>query len=432
MFYPASLFYPHRRPVLIQKSYNTLALPAAIMREPDLFCLNPNFYEKFQLFSIQPGMLRRIWAITEKEFIMTFRDRGTLFMILFIPIINLVLFAYAIHMDVKNIPMAVADQSKGAESRAYIDALVQSGYFQVVARVADQVQVTEAIDRGEAKLGLVIPRDFSEKLSNREASILFLVDGTDPFTTQSAYNAANQIAQQYTLQLVVDRVNRAGLGDSTSALMPLTATVKILYNPDLKDLWFLVPGMIAMLLQTQTIILTALAVVREREVGTIEQVLVTPIRPLELMIGKMLPNLLIGLFNLFSIVLIAMFGFGVPFNGDFALYVALVTLYIFSGLGLGLLISSVSQNQRQAQQLAMMTLFLGLLISGFTFPHYSMPLALQWISYLFPLTPFIPISRGVFMKGVGLTVLAQPVLILVVYDLLVLFIAARLFRQTLD
>jgi ABC-2 type transport system permease protein len=160
--------------------------------------------------------------------------------------------------------------------------------------------------------------------------------------------------------------------------------------------------------------------------------LVTPIRPVELMLGKTLPNLLIALINLASILLVATVGFGVPFQGNFLLFLGLVILYVFSGLGLGLLISSVSQNQRQAQQLAMMTMFLGLLISGFVFPHYSMPLFLQWLSYIFPLTAFIPISRGIFMKGIGLPFLTDQVLILVIYDILVLFFAARLFRQTLD
>lgn len=351
-------------------------------------------------------------------------------MILFVPLIQLVLFAYAIHMDVKNIPMVVADQSMEPVSRSYVDALVQSGYFEIVDRVADQGQVVNAIDRGDAKIGFIIPRDFAEKLERNDASVLFIIDGSDPFTTQSAYNAANLIAQQHTIQLVMDKMNRSS--QSGSSFAPLSASIQILYNPDLKDLWFLVPGMIAMLLQTQTIILTAMAVVREREVGTIEQVLVTPIHPIELMLGKTLPNLLIALINLLSIVIVGTQVFGVPFNGSFMLFLELIILYTFSGLGLGLLISSISQNQQQAQQLAMMTMFLGLLISGFVFPHYSMPVFLQWISYIFPLTAFIPISRGIFIKGIGLSFLTNQVLILIVYDVLVLYFATRLFRQTLD
>lgn len=260
--------------------------------------------------------------------------------------------------------------------------------------------------------------------------MLFIVDGSDPFTTQSAYNAANLIAKQYTLQLVLESLARSGQGSSSASMGALNAHIQVLYNPDLKDMWFLIPGMIAMLLQTQTIFLTALTVVREREVGTIEQILVTPIRPVELMLGKTLPNLMIALINLLTILVIGTLGFAVPFQGNFLLF--LVLLYVFSGLGLGLLVSSISQNQRPAQQLAMMSMLLGLLISGFVFPHYSMSLILQWISYIFPLTAFIPISRGIFMKGIGLPLLTNQVMILIVYDILVLFLAARLFRQTLD
>jgi ABC-2 type transport system permease protein len=375
-------------------------------------------------------MLGRIWAISQKELIMTFRDRGTLFMVLFVPLIQLLLFAYAIHMDVRHIPMVVADQSLDADSRSYIESLTQSGYFEIVAAASDEKDVIAAIDRGDAKLGFVIPYGFAEKVKQRTADVLFIVDGSDPFTTQSAYNAANLIAQQYAIRLVTEDLRRAGA--SGFELSPLSTSIQILYNPDLKDLWVMIPGMIAMLLQTQSIILTALAVVREREVGTIEQVLVTPTRPVELMLGKTLPNLFIGLINLATIMLTGTLGFGVPFRGSFLLFLGLIFLYLISGLGLGLLISSISQNQRQAQQLAMMTMFLGLLISGFVFPHYSMPLALQWVSYIFPLTAFIPISRGVFMKGVGLPVLANQVLFLVIYDVLVLYFAARLFKQTLD
>jgi len=377
-------------------------------------------------------MLKRVWAITQKEFITTFRDRGTLAIILLMPLVQLTLFAYGVRTDVKHIPMVVADQSLDRASRAYIDDLVQSGYFDVVQSVPDQAGVVSLIDQGKAKLGVVIPNDFSGQVDRHTASILFLVDGSDPFTTQSAYNAANLIAQQHSVQLVLEELSRLGSTSSGFSLVPLTAQIRILYNPDLKDLWFFVPGMIAMLLQIQAIILTALAVVREREAGTIEQVLVTPIRPGELMLGKTLPYLLLAIINLVSIILLGTVGFGVPFRGDFVLFFWLVLLYIISGLGLGLLISSISQNQQQAQQLAMMTMLLGLIISGFVFPHYSMPIVLRGISYIFPLTAFIPIARGIFMKGIGLPFLTNQVLFLVVYDVVILIIAARLFRQTLD
>ncbi len=376
-------------------------------------------------------MLKRIWAITQKEFIVISRDRGTLTLILVIPLVQLVLFAYAIHMDVKHIPVVVADQSLDGASRSYLNDLVSSNYFDIVSTVQSQGEVIGVIDRGLARAGVVIPPDFAASVKRGNASVLLLVDGSDPFTTQSAYNMANAIAQQHALQLVLDRVGLSGAGLAELA-DPLTAHIRTLYNPDLQDLWFLVPGLIAMLLQTQSITLTALAIVREREVGTIEQILVTPIRPVELMVGKTLPNLLIALVNMLAIVGISTLGFGVPIRGSFPLYLLLTIVYIFSGLGLGLLISSFSQNQRQAQQLTMVFTFIGLIIGGFVFPRYSMPLVLQWISNLFPLTFFIPISRGIFLKGIGMPFLTGEVAALVLYVVVILFLAVRLFRQRLD
>ena len=376
-------------------------------------------------------MLKRIGAITQKEFILIKRDRGTLALILLIPLIQLVLFAYAIHMDVKHIPMVVADQSLDTASRSYLNDLVQSNYFDIVSSVQNQAQVVHSIDSGQARLGVVIPPNFSSSVEQGDASVLLLVDGSDPFTTQSAYNTVSAIAQHHAIQLVMDRIGISS-DSALQTISPITGHIRTLYNPDLKDLWFLVPGLIAMLLQTQTITLTALAVVREREVGTIEQILVTPIRPIELMLGKTIPNLLIAVINMLTIVVAGTIGFGVPIQGNFLLYFFLTIIYIFSGLGLGLLISSFSQNQRQAQQLTTMITFIWQIIGGFVFPRYAMPVILQWISDLFPLTFFIPISRGIFMKGIGMEFLIGQVAALSFYVVVIVFLAARLFRQRLD
>jgi len=377
-------------------------------------------------------MLRRIWAITQKEFIQTVRDRATLAILLSMPLLQLILFAYAIHMDVKHIPLVVADQSMDQASQSYITDMVQSGYFEVISTVQGQAEVIHDIDSGSARAGLVIPPDFSGQVERASASVLLLVDGSDPFTTQSAYNAANVISQAHTISLVLDNLQRDGSAISAQDLNPLTTHIRILYNPDLKDLWFLIPGMIAMLLQTQTIALTSLAVVREREAGTIEQILVSPIRPVELMLGKTLPNLLIAMVNMLTIVVVGAMGFGVPFRGNFALFLGLALIYVFSGLGLGLLISSVSQNPRQAQQLNMMISLVGLIISGFIFPRYTMPVVLQGIGYIFPLTYFIPIARGIFTKGIGIEFLWGSAAALTIFAGGILFFASRFFRQRLD
>jgi ABC-2 type transport system permease protein len=377
-------------------------------------------------------MLKRIGAITQKEFILLSRDKGTLALILLIPLIQLLLFAYAIHMDVKQIPMVVADQSLDTESRSYLNDLIHSNYFDIVSTVQNQAQVVNVIDSGQARIGVVIPTNFSANVNQGDARVLILVDGSDPFTTQSAYNTVNAITQQHTVQIVLDRISTTKGASTAQSLNPVNAHIRTLYNPDLQDLWFLVPGLIAMLLQTQTITLTALAVVREREVGTIEQILVTPIRPIELILGKTIPNLLIAIINMLTIVVVGTIGFNVPIHGNFLLYFLLTIIYIFSGLGLGLLISSYSQNQRQAQQLTSMITFIGQVIGGFVFPRYAMPIILQWISDLIPLTYFIPISRGIFMKGIGMQFLIGQVTALSFYVLVIVFLAARLFRQRLD
>lgn len=377
-------------------------------------------------------MIRRIWAIFQKELIQTVRDRSTLAILLAIPLIQLILFAYAIRMNIKHIPLAVADQSLDDSSRSYLSALTNSEYFDIALTVPGQSQVITAIDAGQAKAGVIIPPDFPAHVARGDAQVLLLVDGSDPFTTQSAFHSASAIAEQQAIGITMGRLSSANnLGENVS-LNPLVVNTRILYNPDQKDLWFLIPGLIAMLLQTQTIALTSLSVVREREMGTIEQILVTPIRPGELMLGKSLSNMFIALFNMLSILLAAVLWFKVPFQGDFWLFLGLSMVYVLSGLALGLLISAVSQNQRQAQQLMMMVTLVGLIISGFVFPRYAMPQVLQVIGNIFPLTQFIPIARGVISKGVGFDVLWMPAATLAMYVVVIVFFAARLFRQRLD
>jgi ABC-2 type transport system permease protein len=209
-------------------------------------------------------------------------------------------------------------------------------------------------------------------------------------------------------------------------------SVRILYNPDLNQLWFIVPGLLAALVQGLTLGLTALAVVREREVGTIEALLVTPIRPVELMLGKTIPNLMIAFANTTSILAVAVFLFGVPFQGNLLLFASLAIIFAFSGLGLGLVISVASQSQMQAQQLSGMFNFVGMFLAGFLFPAYALPPVLRAIGYIFPMTYFLPIVRGIFTKGVGITALWGQVAAACGLLVVVIFAAARLFRASLD
>ncbi len=374
-------------------------------------------------------MLQRILAIIQKELIEHLRDRRTLTVLIITPLLQLMLFGYAVHMTVTHISMAVVDQSLDPQSRSYLDDLVNSQYFDIVYWAPNQSEATKAIDEGRASAGIVIPPDFAANIQRGNAQVLFLVDGSDMFTSQSAFNAANLIAQNHSIQLQLQDAPRLG---QQSLSLPLTTNVRVLYNPDMKDLWFMIPGMIAIILQQECILLTALAVVRERETGTLEQILVTPIRPIELMIGKALPNLILAMINMLLVLAIGVFWFKMPFEGNFWLFAALALLFSLAGLGLGLLISSVSENQRQAQQLVIAISLIALILGGAFFPRYAMPRLIQWLGNLIPVTYFIPISRSIISKGVGIDYLWVNALVLVVYVVGILAIAARTFRQRLE
>src|SRR5258708_17539050 len=262
-------------------------------------------------------MLRRFWALLQKEFIQLFRDRRTMILLLVMPPVQLTLFAAAITTDVKHSPMVVADQSLSAASRGYLDAMTGSESFDITAVVPAEADVVRAIDSGQANLGLVIPPDFATRTQRGDAQVLMLVDGSSSFTSQSAYNAANAISQQFAVSLG---------GQQGGATIPLTAHIQILYNPDIKDLWFVLPGMIALLLQGFGMALTALAIVRAREVRTIEALLVTPIRPFEFMLAKTAPSLALATTDTVIILIFGTVVLGVPFQGDLVLFLALAVM----------------------------------------------------------------------------------------------------------
>ena len=285
-------------------------------------------------------MLRRIWALTQKEFIQLLRFPLVLIGLTVGPVLELILIATAVHSGVNHIPMVISDQSLSAASRAYLGAFTDSGSFDILAAYPDQAGGVRAIDSGKASLGLVIPADFADQVGQGNASVLILVDGSNSFVTQSASASAAAISQQYAAGLTHMRLGS------------LDAHIQVLYNPDLQDLWFLVPAFGAFLLYGIALKLTAFAIVREREAGTIEALLVTPIRPIELMLAKMIPNLCLAVFDMAITFSVGMLIFGVPFRGSLLLFSILACLFAVGSLGLGLAISSISQSQVQANQLA--------------------------------------------------------------------------------
>ncbi len=365
-------------------------------------------------------MLRRIWAMSLKELIQLARHPQMLAAFLIGAPLEIILFAVAIHTDVQHIPMVVVDQSRSAASRAYLQAFTNSASFDITALAPAQSDAVRAIDAGQASIGLLIPPDFAEMLAQRRASVLLLVDGSSSFTSQAAYRSAVAISQQYAVSLV------------DQSLPPLQPSVRILYNPDMKDLLFFVPGMIGFIMYGITLKMTAFAIVREREIGTIEALLVTPIRPIELMLAKLVPNLLVAFLNTAVSLATVILLFHIPFRGSILLYLALATLFAFAGLGLALTISSLSQTQMQANQVATLFNLVAIFLSGFMFPIYALPLGLRLLSYLQPLTYFTPISNGIFIKGIGLEILWPNVLALLAMIAVILYIGARAFRQRLD
>ena len=371
----------------------------------------------------------RLAALIRKEAIQTLRDRRTLAIILALPLIELFLFAYAIRLTVDHLPTAVADMSRDAQSRAFVTALVNSHYFDVAGYVASQAEVIQAIDEGRAKVGVVIPPGFAVQIERGNAQVLILLDGSDSFSVNSGYSAAVAVAQARALGLAAEQARRQGFELKTA---PITTSTRVLYNPDLNDLVFIMPGLIGLLLQIMAVLTTALAVVREYEVGTIEKLLVTPARPLEMLIGKLAPNAVLMLTILVNTTLAGVFWFGVPFQGDPGLFAGLAFLFVWSGLGLGLLVSAIARTQKEAQQISVVLSLFSMLLTGFIYPRGPMPAGVRWVGNLLPLTYFIRIARGIITKGVGLTFLWTDVVALAVYSVLILGVAALTTRRRLD
>lgn len=365
-------------------------------------------------------MLRRTWAITQKEFIQLSRLPLVMFGMTVGTAVELVLLAVAVHNSATHIPMVVADQSRSEASRSYLAAFTDSADFNIVAMVPNQASVLRAIDSGQAGIGLVIPADFATRVEQNDANVLLVADGSDSFDTQSAYGSAAAISQQY------------AIGLTRQQFSPLNAHIQILYNPHLEDLWSIVPSFGAFLLWGIGLKLTAFGIVREREAGTIEALLVTPIRPIELMLGKMIPNLCLAVLNLLMTFSVGMLIFGVPFRGSLLLFSVLAGLFAIGTLGIGLAISSVSQSQLQANQLATLMNIAVMFVSGFMFPVYGLPILLRAFGYIMPMTFFLSIVNGIVTKGVGLNDLWTPVISLTILTIVIFYFGALFFRQKLD
>ncbi len=373
-------------------------------------------------------MASRLLALVRKEFIQIWRDPRTLALVLVMPAVQLLLFGYAINTTVEHLPTIVLDQANDRLSREFVAALANSGIFDITDVAPDAAAVRRAVDSGAARVGVIVPPGLARDLAaGRTATVQVLIDGSDPNVAQSALFAAVAVGEVRSALALSTRLQRLGLGGGPA----IEVRPVVLYNPAMVSVNFMIPGLIGLVLQNQTLILTALAVVRERERGTMEQLIVTPIRPWELIVGKLLPYVVLAFANVAVALAVGAWWFQVEIAGSLALLVVLSLVFVMSSLGVGLLISTVSQTQGQALQLSIFFLLPALLLSGFIFPRENMPLLLHDIGYLVPLTYFLRILRGIILKGVGLDILWMEVLPLAVLGVLVLTVSTLRFRKQL-
>jgi ABC-2 type transport system permease protein len=374
-------------------------------------------------------MFERIRHMLIKEFIQVFRDPRMRTVIFVIPCVQVLVIGYAVNTDVRHVPTAIYDLDNSTASRDLVDRFVRSGYFDVAARVDSDAQAREMLDRGEAAIVLHVKRGFADDLrAGRTATVQVILDGTDSNTAAIALSYVSKIAARYSRQVLVDRYERTMGAGRKPGQIDLRA--RAWFNENLESRNYFVPGVIVIVVSLVSLLLTSMAVVREKEIGTIEQIMVTPITPTEFILGKTLPFALIGFVDVTLVSLIGAFWFEVPLRGSIPLLYLATGLYLLSMLGIGLFISTVSQTQQQAMMATFFFFFPAMLLSGFTFPIANMPRAVQWLTYADPLRYFLVVVRGIFLKGIGLEILWPEMSAMAVLGAVTLWLAVRRFHKT--
>ncbi|MBI5933353.1 MAG: ABC transporter permease [Chloroflexi bacterium] len=375
-------------------------------------------------------MNTRLLSIIRKEFIQIFRDTRTLIMILVIPIMQLFLLGYSATSDVRNIPLAVLDQSRSPESRALLDAYRAADYFRIAYDVHSEAEIEALIESGKARAAVIIPPDYAQRLADGNAQVAFILDGSDPTSASTALSAAQLISQSHAIDLLAETFARTG--QNMRVRQPVSVHTTVWYNPDMISAHFMIPGVIGMVLFAIAAILTATSVVRERERGTIEQLIVTPIRPWELIVGKLMPYVILGFFNTLEVLAVGHWWFGMPIRGDLGLIILLSLDFLITGLGIGLFASTIANTQQEAMLTVWMTLLPSIFLSGFFFPLEAMPTFLRWVSYFMPLRYYLVILRALLLKGVGLEMIQFDVLAMTLFAVGIMTAAALRFRKRLD
>jgi ABC-2 type transport system permease protein len=373
-------------------------------------------------------MSSRILYMMYKECIHIVRDPRTLAVMFLMPVLQLILLGYSVSTDVEHLPTALLDQDLTPQSRDLIEAYRASGYFDITLHVSTEEELRRLIDKGQFRAGLIIPAGYGRDLQrNHKAQVSVVIDGSDPTVASTAFAAAQTVAQAQSLELAQEI-----MGLDPDNLPGISVHPRVWYNPDMKSVNFMIPGLIALILQFLTTLFTSISIVREREQGTIEQLIVTPIKPPELILGKVAPYVAIAFFDLAEILVIGVFWFGVPISGSVTLLLAISVLFLLTTLGMGILISTIARSQQEAMFLSFFTLLPSIFLAGFLFPLEAMPQPLQWISYVVPLRYMLVIVRGIILKGVGLRILASEVIAITIFGVIIFGVAARRFRKRLE
>ena len=376
--------------------------------------------------------MKIILAIIIKEFLQLRRD-PRLFGIIFIaPVIQLILLGYAANLDINNINTVVYDQDRTVSSRDFIEKFQRSGYFSIDHYADNYRQVMNHMDKGEDLWALVIPKEFEKKIQrNEQVQVQALFDGSDGNKASIAFGYVTGVVSSYSKNILMEAINKTGM--KTIAPVTINSELRVWYNPELKTRVFMLPGIMGLLLTIITTTLMAMGIVKEREIGTLEQIIVTPIKPAQLIIGKTIPFIILGFIDVLVVTVVMVYWFGIAIRGDFFFLMLASFIYVLSSLGLGLFISTVSKTQQQAMMVAMFGILLPMnFLSGFAFPIENMPGWIQPITYLIPLRYYITILRGVILKGDGLFQLIPETLALLGIGIFILAASSLRFRKRLE
>jgi len=373
-------------------------------------------------------MFFRVSNLIYKEFIHIRRDPRTLFIMIVQPLVMLILLGYAATTDIEHLHTAVYDGDKTPQSRALIEAYQNSNYFDIVAYVPREQDLAYLIDHGDVRGALVIPAGYGQQMvAQEQVDVAFLIDGSDPTAANTIFSASQSVGQAVTTKLIEQR-----LGTSADNMPGVEVRPRVWYNPNLKSAYFMIPGLIVLVLFVFTILFTATSIVRERELGTIEQLIITPIRPIELVVAKVVPYVLVSFVVVMEVLTVGVLLFGVPINGSVALLLGLAALFLLTSLGVGILVSSIATTQQEALLMTIATALPTVYLSGFLFPIEAMPRWLQYVTYLVPARYALVIMRGIILKGVGLEILFEQVVAVLIFSTLVLILAATRFKKKLE